>query len=806
MSREPSTTPLKTRRGEIRRAIPRPRAPIWSSLRAPAIGWGLIIWGAFALVIGAVVAWTCEQPLVAVGRVMRDTRTVYSNFQVIDQVATEREREKARVQSPRVYVADAATLDGIRASIESLPKALAGAETLDEVEPSIREQFALTPQALAAIKNEAVGGGVSGNWRTATRLLAESLVRTPILEQSVFQIENTSVNPEVELRTPEGKVVRASKRSVLSIGSANLADDIGVLVFRAGFRSPLLESITARIRHQLKPTYTFDAAATSVLSETSAAAVPMQRVVYPDKHVIFRRGDVLKAEQRALFVRELSERRKNLEPWQTWTARLGRAGLVAAVALALAGYAILFSPRLRRNPLRVAAVACLLGATAAAACIATALEPAFVSISAVAPTILVSIILAVAYDRRLALAYGALHAVIVCAALNLSIAWYLLLIAGVGASIWRLREVRDRDTFIRMGAMCALVLAVGMMVVGATEYPVALESLRQSGVDAGLAGFAGLLVSGVALFILPSIERVFAVTTGMTLIELRDPKQPLLRLLQQKAPGTYNHSLNVANLAEAAADSIGADSLLTYVGALYHDIGKMNKPEYFVENQTPGINKHDKLSPAMSLLIIVGHVKDGLELAAEFNLPHTLRHFIEAHHGTTLVEYFYQRARRLAGADGEAAPAGANGGARAPAPHASSALLHDAPDEFEYRYPGPRPRTKECAILMLCDAIESASRTLADPTPSRIEALVRSIASKRLHDGQFDECDLTLRELSSISEAIARTLTAVYHGRIAYPTPASPAPSPMPPPASAGPKTTMFTLPSETRSSGSRAM
>jgi len=254
------------------------------------------------------------------------------------------------------------------------------------------------------------------------------------------------------------------------------------------------------------------------------------------------------------------------------------------------------------------------------------------------------------------------------------------------------------------------------------------------------------------------IERAFDITTGMTLIELRDPKQPLLRELQQRAPGTYNHSLNVASIAEAAADAVGADPLRTYVGALYHDVGKMNKPEYFVENQSGGINKHDKLSPAMSLLVIVGHVKDGVELAREYALPRSLFPFIEQHHGTTLVEFFYHRARKQA------------------EEQAGGADDKDMPSEIEYRYPGPKPQSKETAILMLADAVESATRTLSEPTPSRIDALVRSLANKRLMDGQFDECDLTLRELSAIVESISKTVASIYHGRIAYPAGGKPQP------------------------------
>src|SRR5262249_32016262 len=190
----------------------------------------------------------------------------------------------------------------------------------------------------------------------------------------------------------------------------------------------------------------------------------------------------------------------------------------------------------------------------------------------------------------------------------------------------------------------------GTIIVALIDRPINIESIDQTASDAALAGFGGLVVGMGTLFILPWIERAVDVTASMTLIEVRRPQQPLPRGPPPRAPGTYSHSLNVANLAEAAADAVRVNSLLAYVGALYHDVGKMNKPEYFVENQTPGVNKHDRLSPAMSLLVIVGHVKDGMELAKEFSLPHSLHHFIEAHHGTTLVEYFYHRARKLASA------------------------------------------------------------------------------------------------------------------------------------------------------------
>ena len=306
------------------------------------------------------------------------------------------------------------------------------------------------------------------------------------------------------------------------------------------------------------------------------------------------------------------------------------------------------------------------------------------------------------------------------------------------------RMLQDRAFLLLCLALTSLsVLALCILLTsiadGLDDPAEVTYSLGEALVAVVTAFFAGFVIIGL----LSTIERTFGVVTGLTLTELRDPKQPLLRELQRRAPGTWNHSLQVANIAEAAAESIGADGLLTYVGALYHDIGKMNKPEYFVENQT-GTNRHERLSPAMSLLVIVGHVKDGMELAAEYALPRQVRHFIEAHHGTTLMEYFFHAAQRRAG--------------------------EDEVNEADFRYPGPKPQTREAAVLMLCDCVESASRTLSEPTPARIEQLVRDLSHKRLVDGQFDDSALTLRDLRAVEDSVIKSLNAIYHGRISYPS------------------------------------
>ncbi len=221
----------------------------------------------------------------------------------------------------------------------------------------------------------------------------------------------------------------------------------------------------------------------------------------------------------------------------------------------------------------------------------------------------------------------------------------------------------------------------------------------------------------------------------------------MLQELVRRAPSTYNHSITVGSIAEAAAESIGARGLLVRVGAYFHDIGKMLKPGYFIENQGPDDNRHETLVPAMSTLVIIAHIKDGADLARQHRLPQPIIDLIAQHHGTTRVEFFYGRATEQQQAD-------PNGG---------------EVDESSFRYPGPKPQTKEAAVLMLADAVESASRTLVDPTPARIESLVREIAEHRLHGGQFDESGLTLRELRTIEKSMVMSLTSIYHGRIKYP-------------------------------------
>ena len=753
MARETTRSALRSGVARTRRVLVRRDGDgpsLWSRIAAsPSAGWGLLIAAVFVAACGALAIWTRQQPLVDVGQVMNRTALVRVRLVVPDVGETNRAREEARQRTPRVYNARGPVLDQLRASLENLPNALANVDSVAGLAEEVTRQFRITPESLEAVKGFAEGGQAGTLWLSRVDRLIDGLMRRPLLDDVAFQREELEgLNVEVELRS-EGEIVRVSARELLNIKSQDLGREMLRAAGEAGFEGPSLSAVVSRLTTSPEATFEFDENAT--VREQDKAAAQVEPTVRESAvgQTIFKRGDVLDAGQLDLYKRDLEAyQRQEDQRWTIWLRNLSLVAAVSAVALAVAGYIALFCPRVSHNPGRMGGIAGVLAGALAMACVGSVASPATLTMSAVAPSVLVAVLLVIAYDQRVAMAMSMLHGVLVCIALDQPIGVYALIVTGTGVAVWQLKEVRDRSGLIRMGVYAGLSLAVGTVLVSLIDRPIMVPALKQAGIDAAWAGGGGLLVGIVTLAILPTIERAFGITTGMTLIELRDPKQPLLRQMQQRAPGTYNHSLNVAAIAEAAAEAVNANSLLTYVGALYHDIGKTSKPEYFVENQSGGPNKHDKLSPAMSLLVIVGHVKDGVAMAQEFGLPRWIQHFIEAHHGTTLVEYFYTRARRQAGEG--------RGG--------------EVPQELEYRYPGPKPRTREVAIVMLADAVESATRTMAEPTPSRIDALVRALGQKRLEDGQFEECDLTFRELTTISESISKSVASIYHGRVVYPS------------------------------------
>jgi len=374
-------------------------------------------------------------------------------------------------------------------------------------------------------------------------------------------------------------------------------------------------------------------------------------------------------------------------------------------------------------------------------------------------TIAVAVILTIAYNQRFAIGMSVFYCLLACLAIGpvvsnehqlTNIDLLLTMFAAVFTCCFCLKEIRTRMKLLKVSTLVSVMVFITATAVAYLDLlgkePGTAEIFSNAGSHAGAAFLMGLLIQSL----LPLIEKIFRIATSMTLLDYSDANQPLLKRLAMDAPGTFSHSLLIGSIAEAAAEAIGRNGLLCRVGAYYHDIGKINKPSYFVENQMGLTSRHKEISPAMSHLIIVGHVKDGIEMAKEYGLPSVLWQFIEAHHGTTLVEHFYNEAKKQKTKN-------------------AKQKIVEIPSESEFRYPGPKPQTKEAAIVLLADTVEGAVRSLPEVTPTRIEAVVHNMAMKRLQDGQFDECDLSLRELSQIEASISKTLAAHYHSRIAYP-------------------------------------
>jgi putative nucleotidyltransferase with HDIG domain len=321
---------------------------------------------------------------------------------------------------------------------------------------------------------------------------------------------------------------------------------------------------------------------------------------------------------------------------------------------------------------------------------------------------------------------------------NLSLSLVLFIGSIVGMlSVWRARR---RSKIIWAGLYVGIVQLFCILLIHYQNH-FSNEILR---IQAAPVIISGILASFIVIGSPPIFENLFKVVTNISLLELSDFNHPLLRKMILEAPGTYQHSLIVGNLAEAASEAIGANSLLARVGAYYHDIGKIEKAEYFSENQIHLHSKHDKLQPNMSRLIIINHVKEGEELAKKYKLNPIIIDFITQHHGTSTMFYFYRRAMTDVEEDQEV-------------------------QEEGFRYPGPKPQRKEIAIVLLADAVEAASRTLAEPNPERIGELVRKIINNKFIDGQLDECELTLRDLEIIGSVFLRILSAIYHSRVKYP-------------------------------------
>ena len=503
------------------------------------------------------------------------------------------------------------------------------------------------------------------------------------------------------------------------------------------------------LEERIEPTVRFNEDETREREELAMEQVPPVLIQIRQGHKIIRAGDPV-AVQSLMILQELKNQEQSTQATDEF---VGLLLLALFFVFALWRYLLNYHEKPEEVPSRFMLAALILVAHLGIAKIHALLAEFFsqsltiqvlqdaLNLYWIIPVSFGSILLVLLAGGQLAILYS-LPASVFIGLMTGELAMGVFAVVSSLTAVYALRHYRERSALARAAVLVGLVNVLAVLGLqlhtGSFQWGV-------FGVRTSLALLSAVISAMLASLLLPVLEKLFKMTTDIRLLELSNLNSPILRRLALEAPGTYHHSLNVGVLAEAGAEAIGANPLLARVGAYYHDIGKLNKPEYYVENQIYMANKHEGLSPSMSSLILASHVKDGRQMAREISLAPEVATLIPQHHGTKLMSFFYQKAKQAA------------------------RNTHTEVNEEEFRYPGPKPQTREAAILMLADQVEAASRTLQDPNPGQVRGLIRRLIQGTIQDRQFDECDITTRDLDQITHSFERVITGMVHHRVDYP-------------------------------------
>lgn len=743
--------------------------------------------GALLLLTFALQSWRAPFPY-RVGDVLPHGLAARIDFERVDDDETARIRDRVEQNVPLIFRNDPQPLESIPQELQSALGEIAQAMTISDLSVATQKDFGLIPpspsddprisrasrifgaespeQRFEKLRHAVVGPEMLMAQTQIVEMIADfskfisPLVNIGVIDPEDVRKQGMSPTGDMEaliasdrylLITPkDDPAAEGTKVLVAQVRLEQQLNEAGALgkswlsypSLKADIRPALSHWLMARVQ----PTLRYDQAATKDAIAAARDKVVDAKDRYLVGDLLIRPGERIDEKRLDLLADEYAHTQSLIPFW----SRAGRTGIVFLLLLALAGlngfYIVRNEPRLFRCIDHLAVYLTTIVIAAFLARLAS-FDPLRIEMI---PVLFAVLLLSIAYNQVLA----ALTAFSLCLVLTLSVRGrlddFIVLISTCSLAIIPMDRVASRLTLLKVSFISAatyFVMQLGVHVVETQNLGEVFANIPFLILSARGALYC-LIACVLAAASLPFIESTFGIVTDMSLRELGD-NHPLLQDLIRLAPGTYNHSQQVAVIAETAAEKVGANGLLVRVGAYFHDIGKMLKPTYFVENQQGDCgNPHNHLNPAMSTLIIIGHVKDGIDLAEQYRLPQQIIDFIEQHHGTTLVEYFFREATKLV----ECQPD----------------RKTDA-EEASFRYPGPKPRSIESAVLMIVDACESASRTLTEPTPKRLESLVHNIVMRRLMDNQFDECPLTMNQLRQIEESVVKSLIGIYHGRIRYP-------------------------------------
>jgi putative nucleotidyltransferase with HDIG domain len=580
-------------------------------------------------------------------------------------------------------------------------------------------------------------------WMRTTTNILEQILITGIYERGSF--DAASPNQGVERTTAARNLHDALEKIIPSDAPANAAS------LRSAVYSFFRSGLTPNVEINLEETRKLQDEAASRIEKSS-----ITETIYTGD-LLLRPGETVTPavmERWDAYRKQFADHeRATYGPFRALEENFGTA--LGVVLLAAAFLHIAPPGRLKRR--QISLIALLVPANLLLIRLFLSLSETSVAISIfeksevlfwLAPPALAAILVTMLGGTYLALLGAFMVSMFSALMLGRTLDTFLITAVANLTGIFFCRNVQSRSAVLRAGTFSGIVVALPIFFLGKTG------GMAWQGLTLQIGGClaCGIATGMFAIGVLPVLERVFKLTSNITFIELNNDSHELLRKLQIIAPGTFNHSANVANLAADAATRIGANALLCRCAALFHDIGKMGKPEYFVENQQAG-NPHTDINPTMSAIIIKSHVREGSIIAKEYGLPRAIIDIIEQHHGTGLIQYFFHKAKTAASAD---APAKASA--------ASTAV-----SEESFRYDGPRPRSREAAIILFADSLEAASRSLKKVTPKTVGDLVDAIVADRIKDGQLDECPLTFNEVLSIRESLKASLLHMYHHRIEYP-------------------------------------
>lgn len=640
---------------------------------------------------------------------------IYRGFGTVtytSEIKTSEAKTQVARDVEQIYKVDPQVLTQLETKIDSVFQQMISVKTDDSVgkqDEQIKQLKLLLPENIPLASIKAL---LSANNETITLLNAE-------VKRSVRDRMESGVTQEQILDTQE-----------------QIIHDIDAFDIKLEFKTFLREFI---IDLDITPNKFYDSVATAQEVEKKLAQVkPVQVTVRPNEKVIAEGTEVTPEQVESLQNLGLQGHRLPILSF------IGLFGFVAIVYLLIIIHLNTNRREFQKQEANILLLGLLINVSLVIAKMVTAIQftttPELgAQVGYLIPISASSMLTAILLDTKLAVFVTIILGLFTGVITDGQIGFVIVAIIGGLVGVYSVSKLSQRNHLVRASLYIGLsnsltIIAMGLM----WNHPTSIISL-----GAMMGMINGILASILTIGLLPFLEGVFEITTSVKMLELSNPNHPLLKELMLKAPGTYYHSILVGNLAEAAADAVGADSLLVRVASYFHDIGKIKRPDFFIENQLPSENPHDKLAPTLSTLIITSHVKEGVELTKDHKLPKVITDIIEQHHGTSLLAFFYHKAKE--GDKGE------------------NVL------ESDFRYQHPKPQTREAAIVMLADSVQAAVHALKKPTQGHLKGKVREIIKQKFEDGQLDECDLTFKDLDTIAKTFEYVLNGIFHNRIEYP-------------------------------------